>query len=42
MVEKMGKCIDEWIRIPQCVEGDKIYHYTTVDGIKGILENNEF
>ena len=41
-MEKTVKYIDEWISVPQCVEGDKIYHYTTVSGIRGIIENSEF
>lgn len=39
---KIDQYIDDLIRVPQCVEGNRIYHYTTVGGIKGILENNEF
>lgn len=41
-MRKIVQYIDDFIRIPQCVEEDRIYHYTTVEGIKGILENNEF
>lgn len=34
--------MDEWIHIPLCKEGDKLYHYTTAEGVRGIIENREF
>jgi len=34
--------MDDWIKVPLCSNGDKIYHYTTAEGVKGIIENNQF
>ncbi len=34
--------MDDWIHIPLCEKGDKLYHYTTAEGIRGIVENGEF
>ena len=34
--------LDDWIHVPICQKGDKLYHYTTADGIRGIVENREF
>ncbi len=34
--------MDAWIRVPLCSRGDKLYHYTTADGVRGIVENREF
>lgn len=34
--------MDDWIHIPLCEKGDKLYHYTTAEGILGIVENGEF
>ncbi len=34
--------MDEWIHIPLCRKGDKLYHYTTGEGVRGIVENREF
>lgn len=36
------KYMDEWIRVPLCEKGDKLYHYTMADGVQGIIENGEF
>jgi hypothetical protein len=34
--------MDDWIKVTLCRDGDKIYHYTTAEGLKGIIENKEF
>lgn len=34
--------LDAWIRVPLCKKGDKLYHYTTAEGVRGIVENLEF
>lgn len=34
--------LDDWIHVPICQKGDKLYHYTTAEGICGIVENREF
>ena len=34
--------LDDWIHVPICQKGDKLYHYTTAEGIRGIVENREF
>lgn len=34
--------MDDWIHVPICQKGDKLYHYTTAEGIRGIVENREF
>ncbi len=34
--------MDAWIHVPLCKKGDKLYHYTTADGVRGIVENREF
>lgn len=41
---KLGKAryMDEWIHVPLCGEGDKLYHYTTAEGVRGIVENRKF
>lgn len=36
------KYMDDWIRVPLCKKGDKLYHYTMADGVRGIIENREF
>ena len=33
------KIIDDTLRIPQLESGDKIYHYTTAEGLKGLCIN---
>lgn len=34
--------LDEWIHIPLCNCGEKLYHYTTAEGVQGIVENKQF
>lgn len=34
--------MDDWIHVPICRKGDKLYHYTTAEGIRGIVESREF
>ena len=34
--------MDAWIRVPLCNKGDKLYHYTMAEGVRGIVENKEF
>lgn len=34
--------MDKFIKIPQLKDGDKLYHYTNVAAIQGIVNNNEF
>lgn len=34
--------MDAWIHVPICENGDKLYHYTTAEGVRGIVENCEF
>lgn len=34
--------MDAWIHVPLCKKGDKLYHYTTAEGVRGIVENREF
>lgn len=34
--------MDAWIHVPLCRKGEKLYHYTTADGVRGIVENREF
>lgn len=34
----MGKYIDDMVRIPALEAGDKLYHYTSAAGLKGITE----
>lgn len=34
--------MDEWIHVPLCKRGEKLYHYTTAEGVRGIVENREF
>lgn len=34
--------MDAWIHVPLCQKGDKLYHYTTAEGVRGIVENREF
>ncbi len=34
--------MDAWIHVPLCKKGDKLYHYTTAEGVQGIVENREF
>ena len=34
--------MDAWIHVPLCRKGEKLYHYTTAEGIRGIVENREF
>ncbi|WP_304507472.1 DUF2971 domain-containing protein [Anaerotignum sp.] len=36
------KYLDDWIHVPLCNSGDKLYHYTTAEGIQGIVENRQF
>ncbi|WP_238861120.1 DUF2971 domain-containing protein [Clostridium sp. YIM B02569] len=41
-MEKSTMYIDDLIKVPVCTYGDKIYHYTNAEGVKGIIENKEF
>ncbi|WP_458407860.1 DUF2971 domain-containing protein [Anaerotignum sp.] len=34
--------MDAWIHVPLCKRGEKLYHYTTAEGVRGIVENREF
>lgn len=34
--------MDAWIHVPLCETGAKLYHYTTAEGVRGIVENREF
>ena len=34
--------MDEWIHVPLCKKGAKLYHYTMAEGVRGIVENKEF
>lgn len=34
--------MDDWIHVPLCKSGQKLYHYTSADGVRGIVENREF
>ena len=34
--------MDDWIHVPLCKKGEKLYHYTTAEGVRGIVENREF
>ena len=34
--------MDDWIHVPLCRKGEKLYHYTTAEGVRGIVENREF
>lgn len=34
--------MDAWIHVPLCKKGDKLYHYTTAEGVQGIVESREF
>ena len=34
--------MDAWIHVPPCRKGEKLYHYTTAEGVRGIVENREF
>lgn len=34
--------MDAWIHVPLCQKGEKLYHYTTAEGVRGIVENREF
>ncbi|MBQ9091734.1 MAG: DUF2971 domain-containing protein [Anaerotignum sp.] len=34
--------MDAWIHVPLCRKGEKLYHYTTAEGVRGIVENREF
>ena len=34
--------MDAWIHVPLCEPGQKLYHYTTAEGVRGIVENREF
>ncbi|MEA5056978.1 MAG: DUF2971 domain-containing protein [Anaerotignum propionicum] len=36
------KYLDDWVRVPLCDKGDKLYHYTTAEGVQGIIENRQF
>ncbi|KXL52569.1 hypothetical protein CLNEO_19780 [Anaerotignum neopropionicum] len=34
--------LDEWIHVPLCNIGEKLFHYTTAEGVQGIVENKQF
>ena len=34
--------MDAWIHVPLCRKGEKLYHYSTAEGVRGIVENREF
>lgn len=34
--------MDEWIHVPLCKKGAKLYHYTMAEGVRGIVQNKEF
>ena len=37
-----ARYMDEWIRVPLCGTGDKLYHYTSAEGAWGIVLVNKF
>lgn len=37
-----ARYMDEWIRVPLCGTGDKLYHYTTAEGARGIVQDKKF
>lgn len=37
-----SRYIDEWIQVPLCNNGEKLYHYTTAEGVQGIVESKQF
>ena len=39
---KDTRYMDAWIHVPLCRKGEKLYHYTTAEGVRGIVENREF
>ena len=39
---KDTRYMDAWIHVPLCKRGEKLYHYTTAEGVRGIVENREF
>ncbi len=34
--------MDEWIHVPLCNMGEKLFHYTTAEGVQGIVANKQF
>ncbi|MFV0314277.1 MAG: DUF2971 domain-containing protein [Anaerotignum sp.] len=34
--------IDKWVQIPLYESGKRLYHYTTAEGVQGIVENKQF
>lgn len=36
------KYLDDWIHVPLCNSGDKLYHYTAAEGVQGIVANRQF
>ncbi len=41
-IKNTTKYLDDWVRVPLCEYGDKLYHYTTAEGAQGIIENRQF
>ncbi|MDD3394965.1 MAG: hypothetical protein PHG19_10040 [Anaerotignum sp.] len=40
--KRKTKYLDDWIHVPLCNCGDKLYHYTTAEGVQGIVANKQF
>ena len=39
---KTARFIDQWVQLPSCESGERLYHYTSAEGVFGIMEHNEF
>ena len=38
----LSENMSQWLSIPRCREGDKIYHYTNLSSLKGIVTEHSF
>lgn len=42
LADLLTKNINQWLKVPRCREGEKIYHYTNLSSLKGIVTEQSF
>ena len=42
LADLLSENINQWLAIPKCREGEKIYHYTNLSSLKGIVTEHSF
>ena len=42
LADLLSENMNQWLAIPKCREGEKIYHYTNLSSLKGIVTQHSF